>query len=50
MFTVKISVVDESVKYSEKWCPDREFRCSDSLVDRELLVPCVSGHPCRHAR
>jgi hypothetical protein len=50
MFTVKISVVDEFVKQSEKWCPDMEFRCPDNLVDRELHVPCVSGHPCRYTR
>ena len=49
MFIVKISVVDKSVKQSEKWCLDREFRCPDSL-GRELLVPCVSAHPSRHAR
>ena len=50
MFTVEKSVVDEFVKQSGKWSPDREFRCPDSLVDRELPIPCVSGHPRRHAR
>ena len=47
MFTVEISVMDEFVKHTENWCPNMEFRCSDSF-GRELPVPCVSGHPCRH--
>ena len=52
MFTVEISVVVVSVRQTGKkngvWCPDREIRCLDSL-GRDLPVPCVSGHPCRHA-